>query len=204
MTRRTYARGHWSKIGKLEREHMASATDAPEDLGLIDVGDLPTDAPEPPAPKPPRGVKPKPEPDEQLEPDPEPAHLRVVPGERKSRERTAPRVTPKLRADIGAKIGIMLEIPGRVWQARDPICGGTFLQQRPDISDALTAIVCQSPDLIEWFTGVGGGFMLWLNLIMAVQPVAVMAWAHHIAHTVALPPDGQLPQQQPDYSQYAA
>lgn len=144
---------------------------------------------------------------EPLSVDPGPAHGRkdwrrpsgkAAPGRGAARPG---RVTAAVRGDITAKISFALEIPGRVWQARDPACGGTFIEQRPAIADALTDIVCQSPDLIAWFAGSGGQFMLWLNLAAACWPVATVVMAHHVYHTLEeAPADAQ----QPDYGQYAA
>jgi len=96
------------------------------------------------------------------------------------------RITVSLRADINAKISMPLEIGGRIWEARDPLCGGVFVRQRPDIADALTDIVCDSPDLVAFFTGPGGAFMKYLNLGAALWPVIEMTAAHHVYRTVAL------------------
>jgi hypothetical protein len=96
------------------------------------------------------------------------------------------RVTNSIRADISAKISMPLEILGQIWAAKDPLCGGTFLQQRPDIADAFTDIVCDSADLVAFFTGPGGAFMKYLNAVVAVAPVVQMAAAHHVYHTIAV------------------
>ena len=111
------------------------------------------------------------------------------------------RLTGKVRGDINAKISLVLEVLARGWAARDPLCGGVAVEQRPDIADALTQIVCGSPDLMAWFTGSGGQFMLWLNLAMACGPVAQVVAAHHVYHSAEeMPADAQ----QPDYQTYAA
>jgi hypothetical protein len=143
-------------------------------------------------------------------PDEPPAHARE-PRRRRSRQRDdAPRkparVTQAIRGDIESKISFALEIPGRVWQARDPVCGSVFIEQRPEMAAALTEIVCGSPDLVAWFTGTGGQFMLWLNLAAACWPVATMVMAHHVYHSIEVeqaPVDYQQPPA-PDYSRYAA
>lgn len=135
--------------------------------------------------------------------DPEPAHGRKEwrKGARGKAPAKTARVTVGVRTDINAKISFALEIPGRVWQARDPTCGGTFVEQRPQIADALTEIVCQSSDLVAWFSGSGGQFMLYLNLAAACWPVATVVMAHHVYHTIeAQAPDAQ----QPDWQDYAA
>ena len=145
--------------------------------------------------------------DEEPEPDPEPGWLRAVPGG-KDAPRTPPRkttrVTAATRKDIEAKIGLMIEMPGRIWQARDPICGGAFVEAAPNIRGALAELVVQSPDLVAWFTGGGGGFMLWLNLAMACQPVLTAVWAHHVAHSVDVRRDEAGRPVVPNYSEYAA
>jgi hypothetical protein len=175
--------------------------DAWEDLGVIG----PDSDPEPPDAG--LGAEMPPDEREGVSVDPEPAHARRDwrrgGGQKTSGgPRAKPtRVTAGVRGDINAKISFALEIPGRIWQARDPACGGTFVEQRPQISDALTEIVCQSPDLIAWFAGSGGQFMLWMNLAAACWPVATVIMAHHVYHTLEeLPADAQ----QPDYGQYAA
>jgi hypothetical protein len=111
------------------------------------------------------------------------------------------KVTASIRGDIGAKISFALEIPGQLWKARDPICGGTFVEQRPDIAEALTDIVCDSPDLIAFFAGPGGAFMKYLKLAAACWPVATVAMAHHVYHSIEEQP---VDAQQPDYANYAA
>lgn len=135
-------------------------------------------------------------------PDPPPLHggkqwKRSGP---KAAPKKATRVTAGVRNDIDAKISFALEIPGRVWQARDPLCGGTFVSQRPEIAAALTEIVCQSPDLIAWFAGGGGQFMLWMNLAAACWPVATVAMAHHVYHSIEAGDQDQAP----DQTRYAA
>lgn len=110
------------------------------------------------------------------------------------------RLSASARSDIQAKISFGLELPGRLWEARDPVCGGAFVAQRPEIAEALTEIVCQSADLVEWFTSTGGGFMLALNLGAACWPVVVTVMAHHVYHSLEEPE----PAQRPDMSAYAA
>lgn len=111
------------------------------------------------------------------------------------------RITATLRKDVHAKIRFVLYPAGQAWQIRDQPCGGTFVQQEPEISAALAEIVCDSPDLLAWFTGPAGGFMKYFRLVMAVQPVAFMLWSHHVAHVQLVPAgDPNQPQQQPAYA----
>jgi hypothetical protein len=133
-------------------------------------------------------------------PDEPPAHARREWRHQRKTRAAPPRVTNAIRADIDAKISFALEVPGRVWQARDPVCGGVFVGQRAEISGALTDIVCQSADLVKWFTGPGGNFMLFMNLAAAAWPVATVVMAHHVYHSIEAGPDEAAP----DYAQYAA
>ena len=169
--------------------------DVLEDFGLVDVGDAVPDRPEGP-------LLSEPGP---LPPDEPPAHAQRG-WRREARTRgkgKAPKVTAAIRGDIEAKISFALEVPGQVWAARDPVCGGTFVQQRPQVASALTEIVCQSADLVAWFSGSGGMFMLWLNLGAACWPVVTVAMAHHVYHSIEAA-DGSQGAMGPDMARYAA
>jgi hypothetical protein len=132
--------------------------------------------------------------------DPPPAAPRDIPAPRGKHAR----VNAGVRRDIEAKVGILLEVPARVWEARDPWCGGTFVAQLPATRAAFTDLVCESPDMVAWFTGVGGGFMKLLNLLVALQPVGTMMYAHHIAHAVGQDEAGHDHPGQVPASSYAA
>jgi len=141
--------------------------------------------------------------DDELVPDPPPGHV-TRQGQRQGRPAAGHgkvRVTAALRKDIEAKIRFVLVPTGQVWQARDPACGGTFAYQEPEISASLAEIVCDSPDLIGWFTGPAGGFMKYFRLFMALQPVGLTIYGHHVAHTIELEP---VERQQADPRSYAA
>ena len=120
--------------------------------------------------------------------DPAPAHSRRdwkrAPGKR------AParpgRITASIRGDIDAKIRFALQVPGTIWQARDPLCGGTFIEQIPETAEAFTDIVCDSADLVAFFTGPGGNFMKLLKLGAALMPVVQVTMAHHVYHSIEL------------------
>jgi len=104
---------------------------------------------------------------------------------------------------VHAKIRFVLMPAGRAWASRDPLCGGTFARQEPEISDALAEIVCDSPDLLRWFTGPAGGFMKYFRLLMALEPVALTLWGHHVAHGQVVLAEGEA-QQPPQMPAYAA
>lgn len=188
-----WARGHHARGagGYDPARHLTPLPDpAGGDVGDLDPepgpdpgGDWPEGWPEGQQDYGPRHAAAPPAIDEQpLGPDPQPGPLRDT------RPRGAHhKITAAVRKDVEAKVGIMLEVPGRVWEVRDPVCGGTFVQTLPATRAALTDLICDSPDMVAWFTGVGGGFMKWLNLMVALQPVGVTVWAHHIAHSIETP-----------------
>jgi hypothetical protein len=218
LTGGEWKRGHWARGegGYDPAEHGPGEQLLPgpgedTDLGVIDFGDDEDAGPGParpgttPAPPPP-GPSPGPPPqrggdDGEIPADPAPGPVNDR-TRRGGGGRPGPvRVTANVRKDVEAKLGLMLEIPGRVWAARDPYCGGAFVQSIPEIRPAAAELVCQSPDLVAWFTGTGGGFMLWLNLLTALQPVLYTMWAHHIAHAIEEPGNDQAA---PSAAQYAA
>jgi hypothetical protein len=151
-----------------------------EDIGVIDIGDddLVPDEPQVPLE---RAAPPAPPEDEP------PPHARREWRQRPSRAKAksgTPRITVSIRSDIEAKVGLMLAIPGEVWAVRDPVCGGMFMGQRGEIAGAFTDIICESPDLVAFFTGPGGSFMRWFRLAAACYPVASMVMAHHVYHSL--------------------
>jgi hypothetical protein len=92
-------------------------------------------------------------------------------------------------------------VPGQIWKARDPLCGGVFVEQIPETADAFTDIVCDSADLLAFFSGPGGNFMKALKAGAALMPVVQVVAAHHVYHSI----DEQQPDmQQPGYADYAA
>lgn len=121
-------------------------------------------------------------------------------GPRKRNSKASPKITVGIRGDIDAKVRFALTVPGSIWQARDPLCGGVFVQQIPETADALTDIICDSADLVAFFTGPGGAFMKYLKLGAALMPVGQVIMAHHVYHSVEIA-EGE-PEQAPQ--QYAA
>ena len=200
MVKNTYARGHHMRKPRLVPLPGPDVADEDLDMGLLEPD--PTLAGG--SGMPPTGGGPgiPSYDDEPVEPDRPPGHLAGPPGsrERGSQRRTV-RVTAAVRKDITAKIKMPLFVGGKIWEARDPWCGGTFVAQLDPISEAFTDIVCDSADLVAFFTGPAGGFMKYLKLATALAPVAQVAWAHHVAHSIG--GEGQE-QARPDMRAYAA
>lgn len=196
----SYARGHFRRGPAGERLTVLPGPSAGDEEILLDPvgpvysgdagpgvvpGEIPGRSDESAGPSSPGAGREAPEEDEP------PAHVGPRPAP-PSRPRTGPvRVTAAVRRDIAAKVAVMLTVPGAVWRARDPLCGGVFMDQVPEIGAALTDAVCQSNALVEFFTSTGGGFIIYLQVFAALQPVAMMVFAHHIAHSIdAEPPAG--------------
>jgi hypothetical protein len=205
MVKGQYARGHWSRVHRRNTPPplppLLPGPDDDLDVGIIDLDGAGEPVAGPGAGGPPAPDEPTPdEPDEPVKP------LGFPPGKSKGSHngttRAVPRVTAATRKDIAAKLQLIMFVPGKVWETRDPWCGGMFVHQLPETVDALTDIICDSPDLVAFFTGPAGGFMKYMKLILALQPVGVTAWQHHIAHAIGGPESNG--QTQPDMAQYAA
>ena len=195
LVKGTWAKGHWAKAQKANRE--AEPLPAPDDdlgadeipaelqaeIDALEAADREQDEPPP----------------EELTPDRPAGRLRE-PRRTTTTSGRRIRVTATIRKDIEAKIRFVLVPAGQIWAARDPICGGTFAHQEPLVSESLAEIVCDSPDLVAWFTGPAGGFMKYFKLAAALQPVGMAVWAHHVTHAVAMPEDAQQPPQHPAYA----
>jgi hypothetical protein len=110
------------------------------------------------------------------------------------------KVTATVRKDVRAKVAMFLQVGASAWAVRDPLCGGAMVQAVPDVSDALTDILCDSPAMVRWLT-TGGASMKWLGLAVALQPVAAAVVGHHITHSIG---EDQADLQQADWAQYAA
>jgi hypothetical protein len=114
----------------------------------------------------------------QTENDPEPAIFRK---DKESRERRTPlKITQTVRKDVEGKIAFMLLATGNAWQLADPICGTVLVEQTADISARLAPILCQSPAVVEWFQK-GTSIMMYVELLMALAPVATTFYRHHLS-----------------------
>ena len=195
LVKGNYAKGHWAKAQKANRQ--VTPLPAPDDdlgedeipadlqaeIDALDAADREQEEGEP----------------EEVTPDKPPGRLREPRSRTPTTSAKRVRLTAAVRKDVEAKIRFVLVPAGQVWQARDPWCGGAFSQQEPEVSSALAEIVCDSPDLLAWFSGPAGGFMKYFRLFMALQPVAMTVWMHHLRH-VELPADAQQPPQMPAYA----
>jgi hypothetical protein len=160
-----------------------------EDAGIIDID------PEPPLSGPGDDAGPPDVsvPSGEPAPDEPPAHsTRAWHAKRKASKPAAKpvRVTAAVRGDITGQIGFLLTLPGSVWAARDPLCGGTFVEQVPVVADALTDWITDSPTLLALFVGPAGSFVgKAVKTAVALAPVFTMYAAHHVYHSIEYDPD---------------
>ena len=138
------------------------------------------------------------------DPDPgfeKPSVAERVLGAKNSKAKTSTqgrKPTAAVRKDIRGKVAMMMMMGATVWETRDAPCGAALSEAVPDVSDALTDILCDSPDIVNWFTS-SGRYLKWLNLAAALQPVMGTLFAHHVTHSIE---DEDAPP--PDWSQYRA
>lgn len=74
---------------------------------------------------------------------------------------------------------MMITLPGGALAMRDPVCGGALVRQADPIADALVPIIARNPAMLRWFLE-GGGWMDYMALLMALQPVGAAVWGHHV------------------------
>jgi hypothetical protein len=101
------------------------------------------------------------------------------------------KVTRAVAGDIEGKLTLLLTGPAVMWQMADPLCGGTFAENLDNVVRKAVPLICQSPDAVRWFTK-GTQFLLWLDLIWALQPIGQAVYAHHVAGSVMVLPDGRV------------
>lgn len=138
----------------------------------------------------------KPRLEDRIFPDPDPAPRTAASGKR---------VTQTIRKDIRGKVAMLLTVAGATWSSRDATCGNALIESIPDseqderigVATALTDLICDSPDVVKWFT-TSGRYMKWLTLAMAVQPVLTTVFHHHVTHAIT---DDEST---PDWSGYGA
>jgi hypothetical protein len=107
-------------------------------------------------------------------------------GSASQRPAAAPvKITPALSKDITGKLALFLAIPAATWAAVDPACGGAFSENVDVITQKAVPLILQSPEAVRWFTQ-GGKYLLWLDLLIALQPVAQTAYRHHLAGTITV------------------
>jgi hypothetical protein len=110
-------------------------------------------------------------------------------------------VTKQVAQDVQGKLAFLLSMPTAMLMPLDPICFGTVQENIPQVTAALVPLICQSPDMVKFFTK-GSGFILWLNLGVAMWPVIQVVIAHHLTKSIGQGENGQPKAK--DYSQYAA
>jgi hypothetical protein len=117
-------------------------------------------------------------------------------------------VTTEVRADVKALIALAYTVPGETLPLLDPYCFGPLADKQTGtgIIDAVTDIVCGSPRVAKWAASASG-LMPWIKLGMALKPVMVAAFHHHVLKDVKTKVDRKAKTveiTQQDWSQYSA
>lgn len=119
-----------------------------------------------------------------LPPDPQPARRSKAQRRRQLRA-TAPKKATKGEQDqVRDALTMLYTLPAWGLRIRDPHCGGTLMDQRDAIIDALVPIVCRNPAMLTFFTAANAPWMEYLALFQALLPVGQGIWGHHVTHTI--------------------
>jgi hypothetical protein len=143
--------------------------------------------------------------------DPDARHLTTGRQRGQRQRKTRPdqpviKITKAVQADITGKLAFWLSIPAEPWLRVDPYCGGAYASQVDEIALKMAPLVCQSPDLVRWFSK-SSTFIMWTELGIAVRPVAEAIIAHHVTKRISLDSNGGVVEQQRggmDFSAYSA
>lgn len=101
------------------------------------------------------------------------------------------KVTTAVRADVEAKLALVLGVVGMPWKAADPYCGGQWCDDVENMAKAWAPLLCQSAEVVRFFTRTST-FMLWVAALASMQNVASCVFSHHIAQTVEVRDDGAV------------
>jgi hypothetical protein len=114
-------------------------------------------------------------------------------------------VTRAVQRDIAGKTAFWMLILADTWALADPYCARALGEAVPNIARKAAPLLCQSPQLVEWFSRASG-FMQVTELLMAMKPVAVAIFAHHVTRSVQTKgADGaRQAEQKADWSAYTA
>jgi len=87
--------------------------------------------------------------------------------------------------DIEGKLALLLAIPVAGWEAIDPYCGGAASEALPTAVKKAVPVIAQSETAMRWLAE-GGGWILALDLLVALMPTARAVYQHHWAHSVMI------------------
>jgi hypothetical protein len=122
--------------------------------------------------------------------DPAPAWANKPAPKAKTTRTAAPKVTAKVKGDMSAAVGMMMMVTGPAIMAKDPYCGGVFLDNSQKITDAVIPLLCRSHTVVAFFSdSTENGWLLWFNLALALSPVAMAIGKHHIIRSVEIKQD---------------
>lgn len=108
--------------------------------------------------------------------------------------------------EVASLLALLYSVPADFLLTVDPYCFGALNDNFESVIDATLPIVCRSERVVKYITGTSG-LILWIKLAVALKPVLVAGWRHHVVHSVGieLDEDTGLPVAvHTDFSAYSA
>jgi hypothetical protein len=125
----------------------------------------------------------------------------------KTPKRSPPKVNARIKNDMSAAVGMIIMVAGPGIMSKDPYCGGAFLDNAQQITDAVIPLMCRSHTVVAFFSDTSdNGWFLWFKLAIALAPVGAAIGRHHILNTVEIQTDPEtgdlyaVPRDMADYS----
>lgn len=139
----------------------------------------------------------------------DPAPSRTSGGKRRARTRgarAAARKTTRQEQDqVRDALTMLLTVPMWAGQMKDPVCGGSVMENRDAIINSLVPIACRHPAALAFLTGSDAPWMEYLALMTALKPVIQTVWGHHVSHSIGSDaPDAEQGGGLVDLSRYTA
>lgn len=102
------------------------------------------------------------------------------------------RITKKMRDDMEGKLVILMTMLTVPFSMYDPVCGPAIEENVQNICAKLVPVISKSPEMVKWLT-TGSNVTAWLDLMLAIAPVAKIIAAHHITHSIGSDDSQRLP-----------
>ena len=105
-----------------------------------------------------------------------------------ARGASVPTITKAMEKEVREEVQAILTMASLMWSVADPECGGVLHEQSRQIADSLTALLRRNPRLLASLRAAGW-MGDWVQLAMAVGPVASAFYRHHMAPKAEKAPD---------------
>jgi hypothetical protein len=95
------------------------------------------------------------------------------------RPAAVPTITKAMEKEVREEIQALLTMASLMWSIPDPECAGVLHEQSRQIAESLTALLRRNPRLLASLRAAGW-MGDWVQLAMAVGPVASAIYRHHM------------------------